>query len=276
MSASGLQRVYVRMLFDPAFVDAVHRDPAEALSGTDVTEVERGWLLACDRRLFTADPLRRRRSLKGLVDEFKGSSALVVARTRKLATLDAFFSSPLFHGVIQQRGSMALAYADYLGTLATLDPRIAAVATLEGAMARARRGRAPTPKRVDAFDEKEHYALSPHVALARVPGGTLAVLQGVEQLLFELSLTPVAALAEDGPNTSALPEIDGSQMERYLATRGEGDQVGLEELPEELTLLLEMAAVSIRGAALRARAEALGADRGLLEGLVRDRLLERR
>ncbi len=37
MSAAGVQRVVVRMLFDPVFRDAVYADPAAALAATDLT-----------------------------------------------------------------------------------------------------------------------------------------------------------------------------------------------------------------------------------------------
>ncbi len=271
MSAIALQRVYVRMLFDPSFVEAVFTAPGQALSDVDVTETERTWLLACDRRLFTADPLRRRRSLKALIDEFKGSSALVVSSTRRLATLDAFFSSKVFHDSIQHRRSMALAYADYLSSLAHLDARIGAVATLEGAMAAARRGRRSL-KKPPTFDAAERYVTAPGVALAKVPRGTLPVLQAIEQVLFELSLTPVAALADDGPDLRDLPQIE-AVSEFLLATRGEGENVSLEELPEGLGELLELARMPIDGAALNARAQSLGADDTVVQSLLDERLL---
>ena len=45
--------------------------------------------------------LKRRRALHGLMGEFKASSAIALAETRRLAFLDAFFASPPFHRAIQ-------------------------------------------------------------------------------------------------------------------------------------------------------------------------------
>ena len=271
MSATALQRVYVRMLFDPSFVEAVFTNPPEALSNVDVTEIERTWLLACDRRLFTADPLRRRRSLKTLIDEFKGASALVVASTRRLAKLDAFFSSKAFHASVQERRSMALAYAEYLSAMTHLDARIGAVATLEAAMALARRGRRSL-KKPPTFNASERYEIAAGVALAKVPRGTLPVLQAIEQVLFELSLAPVAALADDGPDLRDLPQIE-ADPEFLLAIRGDGENVSLEELPEGLGEILDAARTPIDGAPLLTRAERLGASAAVIQSLLDDRLL---
>jgi hypothetical protein len=278
VSSRDLQRVHVRMLYDPALVDRVFIDADAALADVPLTADERKWLLACDRRLYTADPLRRRRSLKALLDEFKGSSALVVGATRRLADLDAFFSSALFHGCIQHRGSMAFAFADHLASFAPRDPRIAAVAALERALAAARRGRIPL-KSSGTLADDARYVLAPHVAPVTLPASTLAVLQAVEQVLFEISLAPVAALADDGPNLAAVPKLADGPPERLLAVRGEADHVGLEEAPEELVRLLEGARQPLAGRHLRDLARALGAEAGkeadVVQPLLDDRLLVR-
>lgn len=270
MSTTALQRVYVRMLFDPAFVARVHANPSAALEGAGLNERERGWLLACDRRLFTADPLRRRRTLKGLLEEYRASSALAVAAGRRLAVLDAFFSSECFHDSVQRRGSMALAYGDYLAGLG-LDPRVAPVSRIERAIAAARRGPV-SARKVAAFDPVAAYRVAPHVALARVPSDALAAMQAVEQVLFEISLAPVCALAEDGPDLAAIPTIEGALV-TLLAVRGEGDHVSLEELPHGLAALLAVAAEGVDGRTLLEKAEALRASRETLQGLLDDRLL---
>ena len=80
MSAIHLQRVSVRMLYDPAFVHAVYEHTEVALADIELSAEERECLLATDRRVWSADAMRRRRSLKALLDEFKVSSAIAVAR----------------------------------------------------------------------------------------------------------------------------------------------------------------------------------------------------
>ena len=271
MSAQALQRLHVRCLFDPSLVTRLHQDGRAALGDVDVTDTELGWLLACDVRLFTADAMRPRRSLKALIDEFKASSALAVAATGKLATLDGYFASSHFHDALQHRGSIALAYETFLTGLAAHDARIGAVAAIEGALARARRGRPPAgPK---TFDPSCRYRLAPHVALATVPVNTLAVMQAVEQVLFEIALAPVAALASDGPRLDKVPPLVTESDITLLAVRGEGDHAALEELPDSLADLLRMARSPVTGALLVERAVSLGGDAGVVAGCVRDGLL---
>lgn len=277
MSHRELQRVVVRMLFDPALVDAVYRDAAAALAGVDLTDEERASLTHSDRRRWMADPLRRKRSLKALLDEFKGASALAVAATGRVATLDAFFSSSAFHDCIQTRGSLAMAYAAYLQALGSVDPRITAVARLEAAVASARRGRMPTgPAR--PFDLSALYVRSSHASPVLLPAGTLEVLQAVEQVLFEISLAPVAALADDGPSLAHVPLLGEADAQALLAERsGEGDHVGLSEATAALVRLLHSADRPVTAGRLVERACELGADRAdapeVVQSLVDDRLL---
>lgn len=271
MSTAALQRVYVRMLFDPTLVERVHTNVDLALQDVELTAQEKAWLLACDRRLFTADPLRPRRTLKGLLEEFKASSALAVNASSRLSVLDAYFASSHFYDAIQHRGSLALSFGDHLASLAHLDSRIPPVAAIEKAIATARRGLV-SAKKVAPFDSASAYRLSPHVAIARVPSNALHVMQAVEQVLFEISLAPVAALADDGPNLDQIPAVHGDEV-TLLAVRGEGDHVSLEELPEGLADLLALASRTTSGGHLLEAATQAGADASTLDGLLQDRLL---
>src|SRR5262244_3760219 len=97
MSHHTLQRVVVRMLFDRTFASAVYEEPAKTLADLDLTESERALLLNTDRRAWGYDPLRPRRMLRSLAEEFKVSTTLILSVTRRLASLDAFFSSAHFH-----------------------------------------------------------------------------------------------------------------------------------------------------------------------------------
>ncbi|MCA9557117.1 MAG: hypothetical protein KC583_01025, partial [Myxococcales bacterium] len=113
MSAAALQRVVVRMLYDPALVEAVYADADAALADEPLSEAERAWLVAPDRRRWRADPHRRARTLQALLEEYPAAGARV-ARAEGLAALDAFFSSPAFHGCVQRRGSLADTFGDFL------------------------------------------------------------------------------------------------------------------------------------------------------------------
>src|SRR5262249_60232618 len=133
----------VRMLFDGEFVEEVYAAPGRAFGGLDLTEAERGQLLGVDRRAWRHDPLRRRRTLRTLAEEFKVSTTIILAETRLLASLERFFSSRFFHGSVRERRSLGLAFAEFLldgfrrGEWKT--PQIAGVVRLEGAIAACRR-----------------------------------------------------------------------------------------------------------------------------------------
>ncbi|HEY6401740.1 MAG TPA: hypothetical protein VI479_10050, partial [Blastocatellia bacterium] len=114
MSHHTLQKLMVRMLFDGEFVEAVYAAPERALAGLDLTEAERGQLLGVDRRAWLHDPLRRRRTLRTLIEEFKVSTTIILAETRSLESLERFFSSRFFHNSIEERGSMGMAFAEFL------------------------------------------------------------------------------------------------------------------------------------------------------------------
>jgi hypothetical protein len=137
MSSVELQRVLVRMLYDPAFVDALHRDPDRSLLNCRLDAKERRWLVAADRRAFGVDPYRRGRSLLALVDEFPLASALL-AQARGLSQLDRFFSSEPFHRGMQVGQSLAAMYGAFLrGSLSHSEGH--AVVEFESAAARIRR-----------------------------------------------------------------------------------------------------------------------------------------
>lgn len=135
MSAAALQRVVVRMLYDPALVEAVYTDAAGALADVALTAEQRAWLVAPDRRRWRADPHRRARTLQALLEEYPAAGARV-ARRDGLGALDAFFSTAGFHRCVQVRGSLAEAFGDFLGARGTA---VAGVARVEQGIARVRR-----------------------------------------------------------------------------------------------------------------------------------------
>ncbi|TNF28290.1 MAG: hypothetical protein EP329_18100, partial [Deltaproteobacteria bacterium] len=139
MGHVALQRVVVRMLFDQAFADRVYADPAGAVAGLELSEAERGWLVAPDRRAYRVDPMRRHRSLRALIEEHPVSVAALAAGGVAVRGHDAFFSGERFHGAIQGRRSLAVAFGEHLEALART-PMQRGVVALERAIAAARRG----------------------------------------------------------------------------------------------------------------------------------------
>lgn len=213
MSHRALERVFVRMLFDPAFVASVHDDPLQALDGLDLTDAEIENLVATDRRAWGHDPLRRLRTLRTLVDEFKASSTMLLAATRSVASLDAFFSSIEFHDAIQSRRSLAGAFAEFLDRMrAEHDPAdglLEDVLRLEATMARCRRelDRAdPAETFAGPFDPARTAMLSPGHAAGRYDASVVEAVNAVERYLFEVGLMPAVALCDDAPRLAGLPE----------------------------------------------------------------------
>ena len=224
MSHHALQKLAVRMLFDEAFVAAIHTNADEALAGADLTETERAQLLNVDRRAWRHDSLRRRRTLRTLAEEFKISTTVILAETRSLASLEQFFSSTFFHQSIQNRGSLARAFADFL-----LDsyqqkqwsaPQIPDLIRLEAAIAGCRRALAReaayAPGKLPAnISDRARVKLAPGHDVASFQANVIETIQHVERHLFELSLMPAMALCDDAPRLTGLPAVD-TQKKVYL------------------------------------------------------------
>jgi hypothetical protein len=256
MSHHALQKILVRMLFDEDFVEDIYAAPERTLAGLDLTEAERGQLLGVDRRAWRHDPLRRRRTLRTLVEEFKVSTTIVLAETRSLASLERFFSSPFFHRSIEDRASMGMAFAEFLldgsrrGEWSS--PQIADIARLEAAIAGCRRalareGNNDAEEAPKTISDKTRVRLAPGYDVAGFQSNIISAIQRVEQYLFELSLMPAMALCDDAPRLPALPEID-EQKKVYLLFSPGGAGISITNIgkPDFLILYETKRAVEIR------------------------------
>lgn len=176
MTARALQRVTIRMHHDPHLVAAVYDDPAGALAGEDLTPAERAMVVAPDRRAWGADPDRVDRVLEALRLELPIACAVVELASGTRRGLLRFFSSAEFHRSVQARGVLVFAFADWLqeqgrhGRWGRI--RLTAVATLEGACARVRRGPPGEGETIPLPDGTIELfaALSGGLAAGRVPG----------------------------------------------------------------------------------------------------------
>jgi hypothetical protein len=177
------QQAIVRMLFDGEFAARVRQDPVAALP--DLPSTLRAQLAAIDPRALKLDRLLRRRTLRTLFDEFKASTTLYLARTKKLAALDDFFGSKPFVEALASSRPIAFAYADFLGPAAS---------PIERALAEARRMKPPRA------DGRVHRAVG--IVPVATTQGALAALQQAEQYLFEVGLMPAVALCDDAPPLS--------------------------------------------------------------------------
>lgn len=268
MSARALQRVVVRMLYDPAFADGVYADPAAALAGEPLTAAERAWLVAADRRRWAADPLRRYRGLQGLLEEFPASGALVVRHNGGVPALDAFFSSPAFHRCVMDRGSLAGAFGAWM---ARFGGEVAAVARLEAAVAHVRRAPPRTPP-----DAADCWATAPWIDVFRAPAETPALHQHLAARLAAHPEGPVAAVVDGSVKLADRPAL-GAETEGFIAERTPEGAVTVGEAPTPLVTLLERLRAPAPTARVQEWLRALGADPGeeaeLLAAFVADALL---
>ena len=58
MSSAAVQRVVVRMLHDPALVEAVYADAEAALAGLDLSDQERAWPMSTSAFVSGLRPFR--------------------------------------------------------------------------------------------------------------------------------------------------------------------------------------------------------------------------
>lgn len=279
MSHLALQRVVVRMLYDPRLVEQIYRDPESALSDERLSPEQRRWLVAGDRRAWGADPLRRGRSLHGLLREYPAAGALAIRAAGSVGVLERFFSSRTFHRCIQLGGSLAMAFGAWLPGLVrdgrARDRRVAELARLEEALVRVRR-------RASLAAEDSEIALSEHVALARLAAGTTAVYGHVIASLVATGMDPASAALEPRVRLAAVPTL-GVGMEVGLAEGRADDRaapISVELLPEGLASILAAAERGASRADLERVARAAGADPGeeaeVVDGLLVEGLLARR
>jgi hypothetical protein len=281
MSHRTLERLFVRLLFDPALVDAMHADPGSVFGALDLDSREREQILAVDRRAWRYDPLRRRRTLRTLVDEFKTSTTLVLAHTRSLASLDAFFSGAEFHACVQERRSIALAFAEFLERLVSrLSPAHAQLSDLlrvETTLARCRRElRAGTATSGSVEPPEAVLRLAPGHAVGEYNANVIETINAVERYLFEVGLMPAVALCDDAPPLGGLPPAVDERL--YLLALPSATGVSLMPIDwDYFRLLDQFSAGPLSLGEAETRASEVGISRGdaavMIESLVEEQVL---
>lgn len=262
MAHVALQRVIVRMLWDPEFAERVRTQTGVALAGEDLTTDEIAWLQKPDPRAWRTDPQRRARTLHGLLEEFPASGVLVARHPRGVFFLDRFFSSTTFHACIRDGASLALAFGTYLAreiAAAVEDPRVRALAGLESEVASFRR------RVIDPADRMlpPGIRLSPSCGLVAVPAGAVGLLQEIARRVSRVKGGAPAVIAAGSPGFHDLPAKVAFDSATALLRAGGGDEITVEELPEGIAALLRFADGTPRTRdALLAEARRHGADPG--------------
>ena len=256
----------VRMLFDEAFVAAIHAAPEQALANLELTEDERAQLLRIDRRAWRHDALRRKRTLRTLVEEFKISTTIALAETRSLASLEQFFSSGFFHDAVQQRGSLGLSFAAFLQDGCKREswraPQLPDLLRLELALATCRRtlardGAYEVNELPESIGDEARVQLAPGFGVGSFQANLIATIQQVEQYLFEVSLMPAMVLCDDAPR---LPELLAVELKQktYLLFRPGATGISLTEIDKASYLVLYETRRPIAIKTLFARAQSSG------------------
>jgi hypothetical protein len=255
MNPRAIQRAIVRMMYDPAFVAAVHGPRAVPGLGED----ERALLRRVDRRAFATDRFRRARAVHAIVDEYPVGAAAI-----GLAAVEGFLGSREFQAVLTGRDAMALAFGTWLADQAS------GVGRIEAAMAGLRRAEPPSPA-------PGALRCAPNLAPLTVPAGSLA---WYEATLAWLGPEPLRTLAGQPPRPG-LPRrspVRKRHADEHLLIELRPDGgMSLGTASEPLVRLLRHAATPRSRAALTAEAVTRGATPneapGLLDGLVADGLL---
>lgn len=247
MSHTALQRVIVRMLYDPQLVSRVFANPASALANEDITEEEGNWLVQTDRRAYDVDTLRRARTLTALVEEYPVSCQSWVTQAGTTDALELFFSKSEFHDCVQSRGSLALAFGDYLlgADLVRLCPELRAFTTLEQHIAMLRRAK-PIKKVSNTL------CLASRTAVFSLPEGAIFNYQII---LDALNQHPEGLVAGALKSKTTQGTIPTKGTEWVLASNT--GTINLEILPDALAELL--IALPLERSLLEQRASSLGA-----------------
>lgn len=264
MNSGALQRVVVRMLYDPGLVQRVYEDAAAATRDCGIEATEASWLTAPDRRAWGVDPMRRARSLTGLLEEFCVSAARVVRAGEDATSLDAFFSSEDFHVGMQRGESLAEIFASWLADSMRRQGIATAVLDLELAFARVRRATSPPLP-------AGQLVLAPGVLALCLPTGTLGDYVEDLETLRAHTHGPVAAAVD---RAIVLPEREAASDLEGLLVKADGQ---VETMSADLAGVLACAQEPIGFEQFCARAAEFGADpddsRSILESFAEDHLV---
>jgi len=272
----ALQRLVVRLLFDPELVTSYNANPEQVAGGLNLPEGSQQWLLSIDPRAWGIDTMRRSRTLTALLEEFPATAALSFQEPDASSRLDRFFSHDAFHPTIQARGALAPAFGAWWIREARDDRFPAgtgAIATIETTIAELRRAVSPEYG-VSPSLETGQVMLHPGVGLLSMPEGSLDLYAHVLAAMgADRALEPVV---NGDVRLGDVPALNLKREESLLLNPvGPGGGVGA--ISDALTALLRLTEMPIsRDAFLQGMLE-LGAapedQEEILRDLIRDELL---
>jgi len=240
-SETQLERLVMRMLFDPTLVDEVYQRPERLLQSGELSAEGLEWVRQVDPRRWRADPARSHRALEGLLLHVPLSVALTSLGGVSAQAYLAFFRSDQLHQSIQDRGLLSVAFSEWLlqETACPWPELRVTLNSLERSIAQLKSEESSVPSSTPLLEAQE-VALPPKVRLIKASQGAL-----------ELSTELSARLQERGPHAPLGSEaLSGSrqlldEQERRaslrlvtLLTQRHHSNVSVSELPPALAELL--------------------------------------
>ncbi|ETX03736.1 hypothetical protein [Candidatus Entotheonella palauensis] len=284
MSAIVLQRVVVRMMYDPAFRKRVYANPERTLRDVPLTPQERQWLVTPAPSAYGTDGYRSSRALTGLLEEFPVAGALAVRLPRGIQRLQQFFATPSFHQCVQERGSMAAAFGAYLGSEAFRSRKTplesAHIARVETGIAQVRRSSPPLSFSTESVTAETRFGLAPWVALLTVHPDTLDRYSALLASLRQYDGSLIEAVLDTQHHLPTGPAFRGKATAYVLVSHIPGsDGPSLESMSDDLGNLLAAVRTPRLLGEVWALVEEMGCEpqeaRDVIAGLVEDRILRR-
>lgn len=266
-----LQRTLFRMQHDPSFAARLRAGDAGARASTGLQEGDLALLSSASASSVEADAGGRR--LAQFLRNVSSEHALTVARAASgadPALLAAFPSSEEFHRAVRDDLRLPLAFARHARRRAAAagDALLLALAVLEEAMARARRG--PFPR---GTAPSGGLVLSPRAEALEVPEGSLRAAAELRQALDAGAPPPPGLKVPDGGSEAVLVLGEASSSPHRL---GEAGVELLSPLAGELLLLArEPLGAEDLATFCASRDVTAGEIAGFLEGLAADGVLVR-
>lgn len=236
-----LERLVMRMLFDPELVDEVYQRPKRLLQSGELTQEGLEWIQQVDPRRWRADPSRSHRALEGIVLHIPLSIALTSLGGVSPQRYLEFFKSVQLHQTIQDRGLLSVAFSEWLlqETPCPWPELRVTLNALERSIAQLKSEELTSPSS-RAQREARALALPPLVRLIKASQGAL-------DLSTELSARlkthgPHASLSNEALSSSSLlldeQEQSASRRSVTLLVQRDESQVSVSELPPALAELL--------------------------------------
>jgi len=224
MSAQALQRMLIRVMFDPSLLEALRSEPEQVMGMESLSTHELTDLLSQDPRAFRTDSHRSSRHLQALLEEYPVSVHHFTQGNP--GRLLSFFSSARFHDAIQQWTSIRKAFERYLVEQAP--PEFEPLISLEGAIATSRH----SSQNEDPLSPG-HWRLGPSKGLVQTPSGLCAKYS---ELLLPMKETHILEALKSPPG-SAL-NLSGKKDSWALIEKNEAGELEMGEIPESLAQIL--------------------------------------